>query len=610
MNNMQLLRIVSVVGRIFLSVGLWLWGVHGGCYEPSQAFPPPQLTRRSQELKKTFAAVETSLQRLADEPSSATVSFSVELTTLAQTLWSFHHTAAERNPGRLGAPAINGSVAYRIASITKVFTVLGIIQQHAKGCLSLEDTVDQYIPELAHRQEGSIPWKDITLRSLASQLSGIPNDWAQEDLLDGVRDPVRWGLPPASKESLPSCEVSHEIPCTREDLLNDITKRAPLFPPNAQSTYSNLAFELLGLVLENVTGQSYEDYIATSILHPLNMTGTSFQPPPDSDAALPPGEHWWGVDEGVQNPTGGLYSTSHDLSVFLRHVLTHYNGLTPSLNWLQPFSWAMGIHSFYGMPWEIFRSSSILPHTQRPVTFVTKAGGLPGYTSNIIIMPEYGLGLTILVASDLSRAGNTLDVIREQVTVSIVRAAESVGQSDLQHAYAGSYSSSSSSSSSFSSQTQLNSSITFSQSHSRGLYVTHWVSNSTNVLEWPFFSTPGQYGINIYAQVVPTLLYADEERRQGEIWRIVLVAERPSKNSTVDYWDDFCITHVDNLRYAGIPLNEIVFWRNGSGQGNDRVTAVELTAFRVTLERTEDHQADPRLASQARLGVNHDGLNF
>ena len=40
----------------------------------------------------------------------------------------------------------------------------------------MDDTIDKYIPELKKKQEGTIPWGSITLRTLASQLSGIPND--------------------------------------------------------------------------------------------------------------------------------------------------------------------------------------------------------------------------------------------------------------------------------------------------------------------------------------------------------------------------------------------------------------------------------------------------
>jgi CubicO group peptidase (beta-lactamase class C family) len=65
---------------------------------------------------------------------------------------------------------VDGDSQYRIASITKVFTTLGLLYQHAAGNLSLDDAVDKYIPELKESDKGELPWKDITLRMLASQL--------------------------------------------------------------------------------------------------------------------------------------------------------------------------------------------------------------------------------------------------------------------------------------------------------------------------------------------------------------------------------------------------------------------------------------------------------
>lgn len=71
------------------------------------------------------------------------------------------------------------------------------------------------------------------------------------------------------------------------DLITAAKTLKPLFAPNAKSTYSNVAFELLGLVLAKVTGMPYEEYIASSILDPIGMTATTFATPADSVAVLP-----------------------------------------------------------------------------------------------------------------------------------------------------------------------------------------------------------------------------------------------------------------------------------------------------------------------------------
>ena len=75
-----------------------------------------------------------------------------------------------------------------------------------------------------------------------------------------------------------------------------------VFYPNYRSTYSNVAFSLLGLALENVTGQAFPDIIASSILAPLGMHNTRFSKPKDSDGIIPYGFNDWRSDLGANNP--------------------------------------------------------------------------------------------------------------------------------------------------------------------------------------------------------------------------------------------------------------------------------------------------------------------
>lgn len=146
------------------------------CYEAQLAHPLPNLDPEDAVLKHAFATINTDITVAVAASKFASTSFSVEITSSKQSLWSKHHTARERNASRPDVPEVNGDALYRIASITKTFTVLGILYQHKAGNLSLDDPVDKYIKELKEEREGTIPWKDITLRSLASQLSGIPRE--------------------------------------------------------------------------------------------------------------------------------------------------------------------------------------------------------------------------------------------------------------------------------------------------------------------------------------------------------------------------------------------------------------------------------------------------
>ena len=146
------------------------------CSQPTPAFPLPDYTKHKPIVLKALQKIQNELELIIADKAYDTTSFSIEATSSKQTLWTGFHTARERDPVRPGTVEVNGSSAYRIASITKTFTTLGILQQHAAGHLNLDHSIDTYLTELRGPQSGSIPWKDITLRSLASQLSGLPRE--------------------------------------------------------------------------------------------------------------------------------------------------------------------------------------------------------------------------------------------------------------------------------------------------------------------------------------------------------------------------------------------------------------------------------------------------
>lgn len=296
------------------------------------------------------------------------------------------------------------------------------------------------------------------------------------------------------------------------------------------------------------------------------MKKSTLSIPPDHAGVIPSGDHYWDVDEGIQNPTGGIYSSSKDLSKYLRFVLSKYNGLTHALNWFNPVSSSRGPYSFYGIPWEIYHTDRVLEGSRRTVRFITKGGGLPGYTSVIIVAPEYDLGFTILLAGNhelLSKLQN--------IVTSFIRTAENSAVRQLQERYAGTYTSP---------DPTLNSSVTLVADH-RGLVVTQLISNSSDMLKsGPLHQWLPQPG---FAQLIPTLLYRDAQAQQGEEWRLQPVEDRVQGDR--DIWDDYCITDIDGPLYAAVPFNSFVFWDQGEGQA---FQTLELSGFRTRLTRADE----------------------
>lgn len=271
------------------------------------------------------------------------------------------------------------------------------------------------------------------------------------------------------------------------------------------------------------------------------------------------------------------------MSKFLRHVLATHNTLSPQLNWFSPGSYSESLSSYYGMPWEIYRTSSILPSTLRPVTFVTKGGALPGYFTYVIMAPDYDLGISIFTAGP----ADLLDLIREAVTVPLLRAAEETAQRDLNYRYTGT----------FTAAAPLNSTLVLAQSDSKGLYIDSFISNSTVILEaWQGPLSSLTQGRPFRIQLVPSLLYREDNAgRKGEVWRGILVPEKRGTGA----WDDQCMTNYDPLSYANKPLLEVVFWE-GKGEIMEKI---EMVGFRVVLERVGREGVDREIAD-----VNKDGF--
>ncbi|PWY71780.1 beta-lactamase/transpeptidase-like protein [Aspergillus sclerotioniger CBS 115572] len=539
--------------------------------EPEIPFHPPKYTPDS--LSTVFNQVDASIQTLVAAGVFNNTSFSVQVASRDGPLHAIYHA------GQDTANPVNGSSAYRVASNTKLFTALGILKEEAAGRLSLDDRITKFVPAL--RGVGNkIQWENITLRTLLAHLSGIPDNYAEDDLVLSLSDPTVVGLPPVTAEekaALPTCEgfSDYETACSFADLLDWVEDATPVFPPKREASYSNVGFDLLGLVLANVSNTTYEQYVQRAILQPLNLTGSAFTPPATGIAIE---DSYWGVDLGAGNPSGGLYSSANDMITFLRYALVHANSITPALNWFLPAAYSSGSHSYLGYPWEIFRSPAILPNSTRTVTMNTKGGGLTGYYSYSFILPVYDLVLFMGVAGDLTGLNDLLDEVVDPIVVG----AETIAQKQLNATYAGTY---------VATDIGLNSSLTLSHSLQQSLYISEWVSNGTDVLAAlvPLVANQAGTGDNIYFQIIPTFeTRVAADGNVGEVWRLINVmngngGDTETRGNATSIWADYCVSNIDPLAYAGVALNEVVFWR--AGNASAPVIEAELSAFRVLLAK-------------------------
>lgn len=140
---------------------------------------------------------------------------------------------------------------FHMASVTKLFVGTAILQLWETGQLDLNETLVQYVPWIKMADER---YKKITIRQLLSHTSGMPDC---ED--------YHWDTPATDDEALERYAASPEV--TEAHLLWG--------PEERRFSYSNIGYELLGLVIATISGMTFEQYIQKNIFDPLGMTESS-----------------------------------------------------------------------------------------------------------------------------------------------------------------------------------------------------------------------------------------------------------------------------------------------------------------------------------------------
>ena len=206
----------------------------------------------------------------------------------------FTHSLGVRDV-EAGTPIDADSVS-RIASMTKSFAALAIIQLRDAGQLRLDEPAATYVPQLARWHYPTADSAPISVRQLLMMSAGFPQDdpWADRQL------------------------------AIDDEVLSELFGKGVSFsnPPGVAFEYSNYGYFLLGRIIANVSGTPTIDYITREILEPLGMNATTWQP-----AAVPAGQRTLGYrweDEQwkaeAQLPSGGDVAAFAGLSSSVRDL--------------------------------------------------------------------------------------------------------------------------------------------------------------------------------------------------------------------------------------------------------------------------------------------------
>lgn len=273
---------------------------------------------------------------------------------------------------------------YSICSISKLFTSVGVMQLRDAGKLRLDDPVSQHL-EWFNIRDKFPDAPPITVEGLLTHSSGLPRE----------SDYPYWTPP------------DFPFP-TRDQLIERVSQQEELYPAFEYFQYSNLGLSLAGEIIAAASGESYGDYVQSSILDPLDMSATSPE--------IPVAEHGRRMAQGYSArqrdgsrpavnvfeargiaPAAGYASTVEDLGKFASwqfRVLHHGADELLSRNtlremyrvhWLDP-DW----ETKWGLGFSTWRADD--------KTYVGHGGSCPGYRSQLAIEPK-GKVATIFMAN-------------------------------------------------------------------------------------------------------------------------------------------------------------------------------------------------------------------
>jgi CubicO group peptidase (beta-lactamase class C family) len=283
---------------------------------------------------------------------------------------------------------VSSQSVFRIASMSKSFAAMAILQLRDAGKLQLDDAVSKYIPALKQVKLLTTDAPAITIRHLLTHGAGFPEDnpWGDRQLAD------------------------------TDDELMTLLKNQLSFSTTTGTAYeySNLGFALLGRIITVVSGKPYQQYIKEKIWAPLGMKQSEWEYANVPAKQLAHGYRWiygnWREEEllhdkanGSWGAMGGMLTSIED---FANYIAMHINAWPPNN---QPENKILKRSSIREMhhPWRVraFNPKAKCPSigayayglvytkdcTNRE--WISHSGGLPGFGSQWRFLPEYGIGI-------------------------------------------------------------------------------------------------------------------------------------------------------------------------------------------------------------------------
>ncbi|MFB7630318.1 serine hydrolase domain-containing protein [Streptomyces sp. NPDC056149] len=254
---------------------------------------------------------------------------------------------------------------YRVGSQTKTFTAVAVLQLVDDGKVDLDTAIERYLPGVV--DGNGYDGNTITVRQLLQHTSGIPTN-------------------------VPNPQANPDGTYTLAALVRDGLSHRPAFPPGTSFQYSNTNFQILGMLIEKITGTPVGQAIRSRIIEPLGLTDTRFPEPGDRTLADPYVHGYRGIRVGpffywqdatttlepsLFHSAGAMTSTERDMATFFQALVDGKLLSRASLAQME----TPGAHAPYGL------GLDRLPLPCGGVAFGHN-GGVPGYLSFSAATPD------------------------------------------------------------------------------------------------------------------------------------------------------------------------------------------------------------------------------
>jgi CubicO group peptidase (beta-lactamase class C family) len=355
----------------------------------SSIAPPPSFgdPDRVGKLTRAIPAVDSVMREFMQRTRAPGIAYGIIVDG------TLLHVAAHGLREVAGNAPVDTSTVFRIASMTKSFTALAILQLRDAGKLSLDDPAEKYVPELRQLRYATSDAPRITVRHLLTHSAGFPED-----------NP--WG--------------DQQLDATEADLSRLIRAGIPFANvPGVAYEYSNFGFAILGRIVVNVSGLSYPRYIREKVLQPLGMTSTTMEARDVPAARLAHGyrlqDGTWleepPLPDGSFGAMGGMLTSSADLSRWVGLMLSAWparDGAESPVLKRSSLREMQQIWRFAGAQAARLADGGLglnaggyayglrVSQNCNFAHIVAHSGGLPGFGSQMRWLPEHGVGIIAL----------------------------------------------------------------------------------------------------------------------------------------------------------------------------------------------------------------------